>query len=76
MAFTERALGNEEQTEFEKHGTRKRRSWRKLHIGMDVASGRIVAAALTARAVDAAAQVGPPLDQVGRSTTVGDPWVS
>ncbi|MBP2316129.1 hypothetical protein J2852_005494 [Azospirillum soli] len=27
----------------EKHGTKKRRSWRKLHIGMDVASGRIVA---------------------------------
>lgn len=47
----------------EKHGTKKRRSWRKLHIGMDAANGRIVAAALTDRAVDDAAQVGPLLDQ-------------
>src|SRR5512134_1069825 len=48
----------------EKHGTRKRRSWRKLHIGMDVTTGQIVAATLTDRAVDDAAQVGPLLDQV------------
>jgi len=51
----------------EKHGTRKRRSWRKLHIGMDEASGRIVAATLTDRAVDDVAQVGPLLDQVARA---------
>ena len=31
----------------EKHGTRTRRSWRKLHIGTDADTGRIVAAALT-----------------------------
>ena len=31
----------------EKHGTRTRRSWRKLHLGMDADTGRIVAAALT-----------------------------
>lgn len=48
----------------EKHSTKKRRSWRKLHIGMDAASGRIVAAILTDRAIDDAAQVGPLLDQV------------
>ncbi|WP_454019710.1 IS5 family transposase [Azospirillum sp. Marseille-Q6669] len=48
----------------EKHGTRRRRSWRKLHIGMDAASGRIVAATLTGREVDDAAQVGPLLDQI------------
>ena len=48
----------------EKHGTRKRRSWRKLHIGMDAATGQIVAASVTDRAVDDAAQVGPLLDQV------------
>ncbi|WP_247887445.1 IS5 family transposase, partial [Azospirillum sp. SYSU D00513] len=48
----------------EKHGTKKRRSWWKLHIGMDAASGRIVAATLTGREVDDAAQVGPLLDQV------------
>ena len=48
----------------EKHGTKRRRSWRVLHIGMDAASGRIVAATLTDRGVDDATQVGPLLDQV------------
>src|SRR5690349_12952401 len=48
----------------EKHGPKKRRSWKKLHIGMDAITGRIVAATLTDRAVDDAAQVGPLLDQV------------
>jgi hypothetical protein len=28
----------------EKHGTKERRSWRKLHIGMDADTGEIVAA--------------------------------
>src|SRR4051794_40367000 len=32
----------------EKHGSRTRRSWRKLHIGVDADTGRIVAATLTA----------------------------
>ena len=48
----------------EKLGSKKRRSWKKLHIGVDAASGRIVAATLTDRAVDDAAQVGPLLDQI------------
>ena len=48
----------------EKHGTSKRRSWRKLHIGFDAVSGRIVASILTDRDVDDASQVGPLLDQV------------
>ena len=48
----------------EKHGTRTRRSWRKLHLGVDADTGRIVAAALTSKEVDDAAQVGPLLDQV------------
>ena len=48
----------------EKHGTRTRRSWRKLHLGVDADSGQIVAAALTSKEVDDAAQVGPMLDQV------------
>lgn len=39
----------------EKHGTKKRRSWKKLHVGMDAASGRIVAATLTGRDSDDAA---------------------
>jgi hypothetical protein len=48
----------------EKHGTSKRRSWRKLHIGMDADTGRIVAAVLTDKDADDGAQVGPLLDQV------------
>jgi hypothetical protein len=54
----------------EKHGTRTRRSWRKLHIGVDADTGRIVAAELTVQDVDDASQVGPLLDQVA------DPIVS
>jgi hypothetical protein len=48
----------------EKHGTKTRRSWRKLHIGMDADTGEIVAATLTTNDVDDASQVGPLLDQV------------
>ena len=48
----------------EKHGTSKRRSWRKLPIGFDAVSGRIVAAILTDRDVDDASQVEPLLDQI------------
>ena len=48
----------------EKQGSKTRRSWKKLHIGMDAVSGRIVAATLTDRTVDDAAQVGPLLDQI------------
>jgi len=48
----------------EKHGTKTRRSWRKLHIGMDPGSGHIVAASLTAKEIDDGAEVGPLLDQI------------
>jgi hypothetical protein len=48
----------------EKRGSRARRSWRKLHIGVDADTGRIVAAELTAHDVDDASQVGPLLNQV------------
>jgi hypothetical protein len=48
----------------EKHGTSRRRSWRKLHIGFDAVTGRIVAAILTDRDVDDASQVEPLLDQI------------
>src|SRR5207253_185907 len=48
----------------EKHGTSRRRSWRKLHIGVDADTGRIVAAALTTNDVDDGSQVGPLLDQI------------
>jgi hypothetical protein len=48
----------------EKHGTKVRRSWRKLHVGVDSGSGQIVAASLTAKEVDDGAEVGPLLDQI------------
>jgi hypothetical protein len=48
----------------EKHGTKVRRSWRKLHLGVDAETGRIVASALTSKDVDDGTQVGPLLDQV------------
>jgi DDE family transposase len=48
----------------EKHGTRKRRSWRKLHIGMDAETGQILASELTTSDVDDGSQVGSLLDQI------------
>src|SRR3954471_3763348 len=48
----------------EKHGTRRRRSWRKMHIGVDADTGQIVASELTTHDVDDGSQVGPLLDQV------------
>jgi hypothetical protein len=48
----------------EKHGTKTRRSWRKLHIGMDAETGEIVAAEPTTNDVDDACQIGPLLDQM------------
>ncbi|MBO1909391.1 IS5 family transposase [Microvirga sp. 3-52] len=48
----------------EKHGTRRRRSWRKLHIGMDAETGQILATELTNHDVDDGSQVGPLLDQI------------
>ncbi len=48
----------------EKHGTKVRRSWRKLHLGLDADTGQIVAASLTAKEVDDGAEVGPLLDRI------------
>jgi Transposase DDE domain len=48
----------------EKHGTRTRRSWKKLHLGVDADTGQIVASALTSHDADDGSQVGPLLDQV------------
>ena len=48
----------------EKHGIKRRRSWRKLHIGVDAGTGEIVAATLTPKDVDDASEVGPLLEQV------------
>ena len=51
----------------EKYGAKTRRSWRKLHIGLDADTGQIVAATLTMKNVDDGAEVGPLLDQVSGS---------
>jgi hypothetical protein len=48
----------------EKHGTRTRRSWRKLHIGVDADTARIIAVELTGSETDDGSQAGPLLDQV------------
>ena len=41
-----------------------RRSWRKLHLGVDANTGQIVASTLTTHDVDDGSQAGPLLDQV------------
>ena len=46
----------------EKHGTRTRRSWKKLHLGVDAGTGRIEAVELTTSEVDDGSRVGPLLD--------------
>ena len=51
----------------ENHGTQTRRSWRKLHIGLDANTGQVVASALAGPETDDGAQVGPLLDQVAGS---------
>ncbi len=48
----------------EKHGTKVRRSWRKLHLGMDAVTGKIIASLLTTKDVDDGSQVGSLLDQI------------
>jgi hypothetical protein len=48
----------------EKHGTKRRRAWRKLHLGVDADTGQIVASALTSKEVDDGVLAGPLLDQV------------
>ncbi|MGE0853100.1 MAG: IS5 family transposase [Hyphomicrobiaceae bacterium] len=47
-----------------KHGARVRRSWRKLHLGIDAETGQIVASALTSKEADDGAQTGALLDQI------------
>jgi hypothetical protein len=57
-------LGGAGEWLVEKHGTSRRRSWRKLHIGIDAGSGDIVAIELTGKDVDDAARIGALLDQI------------
>ena len=51
----------------EKHGTKRRRAWRVLHLATDADTGRIVASALTDRDADDGSQVGPLLDRIDGS---------
>jgi hypothetical protein len=51
----------------EKHGTKRRRAWRVLHLATDADSGRIVASALTDKDADDGSQVGLLLDQINDS---------
>ena len=57
-------LGGAGEWLLEKHGTSRRRSWRKLHLGIDAGSGEIVAIELTEKDVDDAARTGVLLDQI------------
>jgi hypothetical protein len=47
-----------------KHGAKSRRTWRKLHLVVDSASGMIAAQTLTDQDVDDPSQVGSLLDQI------------
>ena len=57
-------LGGAGEWLIEKHGASRRRSWRKLHIGVDAASGEIVAVAVTRKDIDDAAMADALLDQI------------
>src|SRR3954449_3705655 len=48
----------------EKHGTKRRRGWRVLHLATDADTGRIVASVLTDKNADDGSQVGPLLDRI------------
>jgi hypothetical protein len=48
----------------EKHGTKRRRAWRVLHLATDADTGRIVASVLTDKDADDGSQIGPLLDQI------------
>ncbi len=51
----------------EKQGAKTRRTWRKLHLGLDADTGQIVAAALTTKEIDDGSEAGPLLDQMAAS---------
>jgi hypothetical protein len=57
-------LGGPGEWLVEKHGTKTRRAWRKLHLGVDASTGRIEAVELTSHETDDGSRVGPLLDQV------------
>ena len=48
----------------EKHGTKRRRAWRVLHLATDADTGRIVASVLTDKNADDGSQVSPLLERI------------
>ena len=48
----------------EKHGSKRRRAWKMLHLATDADTGQIVASVLTGRSADDGSQVGPLLDRI------------
>ena len=48
------------------YGFSKRRTWRKLHLGVDESTGEFLGVTLTTNSVDDASQVGPLLGQIRR----------
>jgi IS5 family transposase len=57
-------LGGAGEWLIERHGTSRRRSWRKLHIGIDADSGEIVAIEVTRKEIDDAAMADALLGQI------------
>jgi hypothetical protein len=51
----------------EKHGSKRRRAWRVLHLATDADTGHIVASVLTDKEADGGSQVGPLLDRIDGS---------
>src|SRR5215211_7120665 len=51
----------------EKHGTKRRRAWKMLHLATDADTGHIVASVLTDKDADDGLQVGPLLDRTDGS---------
>jgi hypothetical protein len=58
----------------EKHGSKRRRAWKVLHLATDADTGHVVASVLTDRDADDGSQVGPLRDRVDGSVTsfIGD----
>jgi hypothetical protein len=54
----------------EKHGTKRRRSWKKLHLATDADTGRIVASVLTDKEADDGSQVGPLLERIDGAVAI------
>ena len=57
----------------EKHGTKRRRTWRVLNLATDADTGRIVASVLTDKDADDGSQVGPLLDRIDGSVLQHQP---